>query len=97
MSTRAASPTALDPALREQLAQLPDSAELAVLVYPRASDSESLIAYLSKAKERGDAAFNLLALAGCIAVKARRPLLLELASRGDVASVTLNPTFRAGG
>jgi hypothetical protein len=83
-----------DPNLRRTLDQLEENDTVEVLVYP-AGGTEGLLAYLTSGRDAGDLQFNVLDLAGCIALRARRTTIDELIARDDVARVTINPTFTA--
>ena len=81
-----------DPELRRTLDQLGDRDSIEVLVYP-SGNPDDLVAHLADQREAGDLEFNVLALAECIAVRARRPTIDAIAGRVDVARVAVNPTF----
>lgn len=85
-----------EPALRGALDRAGENEMLEVLVYP-AGNTEGLRAYLASERHTVDLEFNVLELAGCIALRARRPIIDEVLARSDVARVTLNPTFTTNG
>ncbi len=86
-----------EPALREALDRLGENDMLEVLVYP-AGSADGLHAYLASRRHAEDLEFNVLELAGCIALRARRSIIDEVLARSDdVARVTLNPTFTTNG
>ena len=66
-----------------------------VLVHP-AGDAGALVEELRSRSERGELEFNVLELAGVIALRARQRTVDELAARDDVARITVNPRFEAG-
>jgi hypothetical protein len=80
--------------LRQKLDRLTESDRVDVLVYPTGG-TEELFAYLTSRQESGDLQFNVLDLAGCIALRARRDTINELAARSDIVRVAINPTFTA--
>ena len=66
-----------------------------VLVHP-AGDARALVEELRARRERGELEFNVLELAGVIALRAPGHVVDELAARDDVARNTVNPRFEAG-
>jgi len=72
-----------EPALREALDRLGENEMLEVLVYP-AGSADGLRAYLASKRHAGDLEFNVLELAGCIALRARRGIIDEVLVRSDV-------------
>jgi hypothetical protein len=81
-----------DTELRRILDGLGEDELVEVLVYP-AGGTDDLLGYLSRRRDTGDIEFNVLELAGCIALRAGRGTVNEVATRSDVARVTINPTF----
>lgn len=85
-----------EPDLRQALDQLGENETLEVLVYP-AGGTDDLLAYLSAKRNTGSLQFNVLELAGCIALRADGSIINEVAARRDVARVMLNRTFTTNG
>lgn len=85
----------LDSDLRRALDDLRDEDELDVLVHPIRMGG-SIESFLSEAKAAGGVDYNVLELAGCIALKAPKRVILDVARRDDVARVSANPRFSAG-
>ena len=86
----------LDGTLRQLLAGIADEDEIDLLVHPTRMGG-SIESFLSEAKGAGRLDYNVLELAGCIALKAPKKVILEIARRDDVARLSANPSFRAGG
>jgi hypothetical protein len=86
----------IDAALGSLLDQLADQDDVEALVFPRAGGT-TLQSFLTTESDQGTLEFNVLELAGCIAVRAKKRIILALAAREDVQRVTVNPTFSAGG
>jgi hypothetical protein len=82
----------LDDELRAQLDRVGDDDPIDVLVQP-AADPFDLEADLAGRASEG-VRYNVLPLHGSIALRAPKPVILELAARADVARVTAMP--RAG-
>jgi hypothetical protein len=80
----------LDEALRSVLADAGDDEPVDVLVYP-ASSPAAVERYLADRQGGGWVRYNVLSLHGSIAVRARRPAILELAAHPDVARITTMP------
>jgi hypothetical protein len=85
-----------EPDLRQALDRLGENETLEVLVYP-AGGTDDLLAYLSAKRNTGSLQFNVLQLAGCIALNAGGSIINEVAARRDVARVMLNRTFTTNG
>jgi hypothetical protein len=80
--------------LQSLLATLGEDQEADVLVYPTGS-TQDLLRVLDEHRRAGRAEYNPLELAGCIALRARRSVIHQVARRSDVERVIANPTFFA--
>jgi len=85
----------LDEGLRSALADAGDDEPVDVLVYP-ASSPAAVERYLADRQAGGSVRYNVLSLHGSIAVRARRPAILELATHPDVARITAMPAAGIG-
>lgn len=85
----------LEAALRSSLDALADEEEIDVLVHPTRMGAP-IERFLAEAKRAGQVDYNVLKLAGCIAVQAPKRLILQIAERDDVARLSANPRFTAG-
>lgn len=85
----------LDSALRQTLEGMKEGDEIDVLVHPTRI-SDSIKSFLSEAKNAGRLDYNVLELANCIALKASKDVIREVARRDDVARLSSNPRFSAG-
>jgi hypothetical protein len=86
----------IDSDLDQALRALGAGQEIEVLVYPPASASGALDAYLEQRQRAGALRYNTLRFAGCSAVKAKREEIERLATRPEVARLAANPRFGAG-
>jgi hypothetical protein len=84
----------IDNELLRALERLGEQEETDVLVYPKRM-GEDLKEFLAARKKEGLLDYNILHLANCIAIKARKNVLLQIASRDDVLRMTINPRFTA--
>ncbi len=85
----------LENALRQSLDGMADEDDIDVLLYPTRMGAP-IEDFLSEAKGAGRLDYNVLKLAGCIALKAPKKLILEIARRDDVSRLSANPRFSAG-
>ncbi len=84
----------IDDKLREVLQATSDDDQVDVLVYPLPA-GQRLQDFLELSKSQGRLDYNVLKFANCIAVKAKKFVIVELSSRDDIVRVTANPTFEA--
>ncbi len=82
----------MEPDLVDAVEQADAHDVIEVLVYPNGA-VESLRDFLASKEGDGVSAFNVLELAGCVAVRARPDVITSIADRDDVHRVTVNPTF----
>jgi hypothetical protein len=80
--------------LQSLLASMREDEEASVLVYPTGS-TRDLLQDLDQHRKAGRADYNQLELAGCIAVRASKNVISQIARRNDVERVIPNPTFTA--
>lgn len=82
--------------LQSLLATMGEDQKADVLVYPT-GPTQDLLRALDEHRRAGRAEYNSLELAGCIALRAPRKVIYQLAQRSDVQRVIANPTFTAEG
>ena len=82
----------IDRDLIRVLDRLTDTDEVEVLLYPKHVD-KAFERLLQTKKSEGILDYNILKLANCVAIKAPKPIILELAARDDVSRVAVNPRF----
>ncbi len=80
----------LDVNAKQALDRLTDTAEMDVLVYPT-HITEAFKQFLREKQGEGVLKYNILQLANCAAVKARKRVILEIAARDDVSQIRVNP------
>lgn len=84
----------IDKALMQELEKLAEEEEIDVLLYPKEM-SEDFKGFLVTKKNEGLLDYNILQLANCVVIKARKRIILEIAGRHDVARTTIHPKFTA--
>ncbi len=82
--------TKIEKDLMLALDKLNDEEEIDALLFPKLM-GESLKKFLMSSKNKGELDYNLLNIANCVAVKASKRVILEIADREDVARVTIQP------
>lgn len=88
--------TKIDTDLRAILSKLQDPASIEALIFP-STGKATLETFLQNKREEGSLEFNVLSMAGCIAVRSSKSVILELAERDDVQRIAANPRFTANG
>ncbi len=86
--------TKIDADLSAILSKLQDQESVEALVFPSAGTA-TLETFLKSKGEEGSLEFNILSMAGCVAVRSNRSVILELAKRDDVQRIAANPKFTA--
>jgi hypothetical protein len=86
----------IEPELKEALDKLEDEDEdeIEALIFPKKQGGE-IERLLQAKKKAGELDYNVLLIANCIAIKASKKFILELASRDDVIRLSANPKFTA--
>jgi hypothetical protein len=82
--------------LQSLLAAMGQEEEVDVLIYP-SGPTQNLLLDLGEYEKTGRVEYNELELAGCIAVRAPKDVIMQLARRSDVQRIVENPTFTAQG
>lgn len=82
----------LDDGLRQVLENLSNEEEIDVLLFPKQMGDE-LRKFLIEGKNDSKLDFNILKIANCIAVKAPKAVIMNLATREDVDRITAQPKF----
>jgi len=82
----------IDQDLVHALDKLIEADEIDVLLYPK-QISEDLETFLLANKNKGLLDYNILHIANCVAIKAPKKIILEIAARDDVSQLILNPRF----
>lgn len=80
----------IDEDLMQKLDALADEEQIEALVHPTRM-GENLSNFLTSAKSEGELDYNILEIANCIAVRASKTVILEIAAREDVSQVTSQP------
>ena len=80
----------IDEDLMQRLDALTDEEQIDALLHPKRM-GEDLKEFLMSEKNEGQLDYNILHIANCIAVKASKKVILEIAAREDVARVTVQP------
>ena len=75
----------------QALDKLTDKEEIDVLVYPK-QIGEDFKGFLVTKKNEGVLDYNILQIANCVVIKARKNLILEIATRNDVSRIAINPS-----
>ena len=80
----------IDKGLTLALDKFTDEEVIDALLHPEQM-GENLKRFLMSRKNEGKLDYNVLEIANCIAVKAGKRVILEIAAREDVARVTIHP------
>ena len=86
--------TKIDADLRAILSKLQDRDSVEALVFPSAGTA-TLETPLRSKGEKEPLEFNVLSMAGCIAIRSTKSVILELVKRDDVDRIAANPKFTA--